>query len=96
MSDRFRISKTDDTAFPWALDYPTGFDEEVTGDQFITFDNAVAAFIEAVEFRCPNCLRGAVIDTDWGWVCKNCGSSDVAVGCVAPADAGLISEVETP
>lgn len=84
MPDRFRIQKTDDG--PWELVYPTSFDADGRSGQLCaTFDEAVAAFIEAANRECPTCLKGAVVDTDWGWKCEACGSYDVARGCKRPA-----------
>jgi len=91
---KFRIRRKDGYhLLPWRLDYPGGFDELNTGKSFLTFDDAVEAFIEADQRRCPMCSKGAVVDTDWGWECQACGSNDVAVGCVKPADTGVRFEL---
>ncbi|MCG7596336.1 hypothetical protein [Mycobacterium sp. PSTR-4-N] len=85
MSDKFTIYKIDDGYhLPWNVDYPTGFDENEDGAACETFEDAIAAFIEASERRCITCDRGAVEDRPWGWECTACGSYDVAVGCVKP------------
>lgn len=82
---RFRISKTGvDTLFPWELYYPVGFDDLVECDAFTTFDDAVVALQIAAEAQCPQCGRGEVIDTHYGWSCRSCGSYDVAVDCPEP------------
>lgn len=87
MPDRFRIFKENDTWRPWNLDYPDGFvGDSTVGECWNTFEEAVAAFIRRSEQQCPICQRGAVVDTDWGWKCENCGSFDIAVGCVGPSE----------
>jgi hypothetical protein len=80
--DRFDICKT--PLGKWALWYPDGFSEIVMGVFCTTFAEAVAAFVEAARSRCPMCLRGAVIDTFYGWKCEACGSYDFAVGGESP------------
>lgn len=87
MSDRFRISKTSPigSIAPWYLEYPRGFDDHLKGMCCASFDDAVAAFIEAADRRCITCDKGAVVDTDWGWECEACGSYDVASGHERPA-----------
>ena len=84
MSDRFRIHKTKSPHFPWAMDYPGGFSDEPMGVACSSFAFAIEAFIKAAERQCPMCLKGAVVDTSWGWECEACGSSDVAAGCTRP------------
>ncbi|UXA06564.1 hypothetical protein KXD96_28280 (plasmid) [Mycobacterium sp. SMC-2] len=85
MSDRFRIHKTDDVgAGAWYLDYTAGFSDDSVGECWDTFAQAVTAFIAATEKRCPLCDKGAVVDTDYGWRCENCGTYDVATGCHPP------------
>lgn len=82
--NRFHIHKTHEG--PWELGYPIGFDKlGRSGQLCATFGEAVAAFIEAANCECPFCLKGAVVDTDWGWQCEACGANDVAVGCEKPA-----------
>lgn len=83
MRTKFEITKADAANF-WILTYPDAFDEHTNYRMFPTFAQTVAAFIQASEAQCPICLRGAVVDTDWGWECEACGSYDVAVGCQAP------------
>lgn len=83
-TDRFRIHKTDAPVFPWRLSYPADFSVRLSGISCSSFDVAVAEFIAAANRQCPMCLRGAVVDTDWGWKCEACGAHDVAVGCGAP------------
>lgn len=89
MSDRFKIYRERDHDSPsnwgfWVMDYPDGFDEFIDGECCLTFEEAIAAFIEASEKRCITCDKGAVVDTNWGWECTACGSYDVARGCVRP------------
>lgn len=84
MSDRFRIHKTGLPILPWAMDYPHGFSDGSIGEMCSSFINAVEAFVKASERQCPMCLKGAVVDTDWGWRCESCGTYDVAAGCVTP------------
>jgi hypothetical protein len=80
MSDRFCIHKTNEG--PWEVCFPDGFDRDGRAGQLsATFEDAVATFAEAVNRECPMCLKGAVVDTDWGWECEACGCYDVAVGC---------------
>jgi hypothetical protein len=83
VSNRFRIHKIDgEHTFPWMMDYPDGF-VEFGGPRGVAcsrFSFAVDEFIRAAERQCPMCLRGAVVDTDWGWRCTACGASDVAWG----------------
>lgn len=87
MSGKFHIHKTGDRPFPWAMDYPRGFSKPggPIGEACSSFEIAVATFIAASEMQCPTCLRGAVVDTEWGWECKACGSYDVASGHERPA-----------
>ena len=84
MSAKFAITKTH-SPWPgwWFLHYPPRFSASI-GMLCPSFEDAVEQFIEASERRCPYCDRGAVVDTDWGWECRSCGSSDVAVGCERP------------
>lgn len=84
----FQISKNTDGK--WWLAYPIGFDDDAEGHAYPTHTQAVEAFVKASESQCPTCLKGAVVDADWGWECTNCGSNDVAVGCVKPADESNI------
>lgn len=79
MSDRFRIHKTDSSFLPWEMDYPDGFSDGPKDVACSTFDFAVAEFVEASQRQCPNCRKGAVVDTDYGWKCERCGTYDVAV-----------------
>lgn len=79
MSDRFRIHKNDDGS--WHLEYPDGFDDLSGGEDCATFNIAIAAFREAADRQCPMCDKGAVVDTDYGWECRACGSRDVGFGC---------------
>jgi ribosomal protein L37AE/L43A len=84
MGDRFKIAKTDD-GFHWELHYPEGFDRDGRAAQMCrSFDEAVALLGRAMNVQCPMCLRGAVVDTDYGWKCEACESYDVAVGCEPP------------
>jgi hypothetical protein len=78
MSNGFQISKHDDGK--WWLAYPIGFDYNKAGHAYDTHAQAAAALIQASQRQCPTCLKGDVVDTDWGWECENCGSNDVAVG----------------
>lgn len=84
MSDRFRIHKTDAPVFPWAMDYPAGFSDGPCGVACSSFEFAVAEFVKAADRQCSMRLKGAVVDTHYGWKCEACGSYDVAVGCVGP------------
>lgn len=82
MSDRFSITKSDGL---WWLTFPVGFDAYGrTGQAFDTFTHACAAFAHESAKQCPDCLRGAVVDTDYGWKCEACGNWDVAVCCEVP------------
>jgi len=80
MNARFRIHKTGDPGFPWAVDYPAGFsDDQGIGVACGTFERAVATLGDLINRQCPTCLKGEVVDTDTGWECRACGSSDTAV-----------------
>lgn len=77
--ERFWITKARTTG-TWLVIPPNGFGDDRTQVR-PTFAEAIVAFVELAEQQCPMCLKGAVEDTDWGWECQSCGSSDVAVGC---------------
>jgi hypothetical protein len=76
---KFGIQKTDFGC--WVLTYPDGFHTINAGVLCGSFAAAVELFTIEADKQCPMCLRGQVHDTDWGWECHACGSSDVAVGC---------------
>lgn len=85
MPERFRICKR--APGMWELLFPAGFDRFGRASQcYSTFENAVAAYVYEQQRECPMCLKGAVVDTDWGWQCEACGSCDVAVGCKHPSE----------
>ncbi|OIN81645.1 hypothetical protein [Mycobacterium malmoense] len=85
MSDRFQIVKADDQK-TWALLYPDGFDTAADGEPCPSFTAAVDAFTACLERRCPQCGRGTVTDTEYGWKCRACGTYDIAIGCTPPKD----------